>query len=79
MDAGGTDVDLDTSGHGEVLVPSHLRSPIPCQRFIDFLWQLPVMSDKCIDDGLAVLAGNTDCPSKNPSNRRVGSDQKLGK
>ena len=51
------EVDSDVSGDREVFVPSHLRSPIPCQRFVDFLRQIAGMSDERIDDRFAVLAG----------------------
>ncbi|SIT50760.1 hypothetical protein BN2476_940005 [Paraburkholderia piptadeniae] len=54
------EVDHDISGHGETFVVSHLRSPIPGQRFIQFLWQLARMPDESIGDDLAILAGDLD-------------------
>src|SRR5258705_13869853 len=50
------EVDSDVSGDGEAFVPSHLSSPIPCQRFVEFLRQFAGMFDERIDDRFAVLA-----------------------
>jgi hypothetical protein len=51
------EVDSDVSGDGEAFVPSHLSSPIPCQRFVELLRQFSGMLDERIDDRFTVLAG----------------------
>jgi hypothetical protein len=53
---GVAEVDSDVSGDGDAFVPSHLPSPIPCQRFVEFLRQFAGMFNGRIDDRFAVLA-----------------------
>lgn len=52
------EVDLDVRRDSEALVASHLRTPIPRQRFIQFLRKLAGVSYQSIDDSFRVLAGN---------------------
>lgn len=52
------EVDLDVRCDSEALVASHLRAPIPSQRFIQFLRKLAGVSYESVDYSLRVLAGN---------------------
>lgn len=47
---------LDIGVQSKALVLSHFLSVVPCQRFIELLWQLPCIPDECIDDGRGVFA-----------------------
>ena len=50
------ETDLNFGGQREALMVRHFLAAVPRQRFIEFVWKLMSMLDKCTDHGLCIFS-----------------------
>lgn len=47
--------DIDIGRQSELAMSGHLSASIPCQRSVEFLWQLARLFDQRLNDAVAVF------------------------